>query len=232
VADLYRVRVESISGPCLTCRVTELYGEGYHLVSSRTLAFGFLWDTTAWVWWMDLLPDEPDHTIEAMQTAAESTALGQELARHDRFGAGADDWCRANVGRFISCVGVVDRRTVTTDEKEWSHYTPGMEIPEATYNISVTDPRWLAHLKPGMTWESRVWDRDGPVVCNPEWRTSDVALLSKRIDESREFSALPILADALQDAGCDADDLLNHLRDTTAAHVRGCWALDLVLGKE
>jgi hypothetical protein len=42
---------------------------------------------------------------------------------------------------------------------------------------------------------------------------------------------MPILADALQDAGCDSDDVLNHLRDTTATHVRGCWALDLVMGK-
>ena len=50
--------------------------------------------------------------------------------------------------------------------------------------------------------------------------------------ESRDFSAMPILADALQDAGCDNDDILNHLRDATATHVRGCWALDLVLGKE
>jgi hypothetical protein len=43
---------------------------------------------------------------------------------------------------------------------------------------------------------------------------------------------MPILADALQDAGCDADALLNHLRDPHATHVRGCWALDLVHGKE
>jgi len=42
---------------------------------------------------------------------------------------------------------------------------------------------------------------------------------------------MPILADALQDAGCDSA-LLSHLRDVNATHVSGCWALDLVLGKE
>jgi hypothetical protein len=47
--------------------------------------------------------------------------------------------------------------------------------------------------------------------------------------ESREFSAAPILADALQDAGCDREDVLNHLRDPAAVHCRGCWVLDLVL---
>jgi hypothetical protein len=70
-----------------------------------------------------------------------------------------------------------------------------------------------------------------PVAFSPAWRTDTAMSLAKQMYESREFSAMPILADALQDAGCDSDELLNHLRDTGAAHVRGCWALDLVLGK-
>jgi hypothetical protein len=49
--------------------------------------------------------------------------------------------------------------------------------------------------------------------------------------DDREFSAMPILADALQDAGCDDEDVLTHCRDTSLAHVRGCWVVDLVLGK-
>jgi hypothetical protein len=49
--------------------------------------------------------------------------------------------------------------------------------------------------------------------------------------ESRDFGAMPILADALQDAGCDNDDILNHCRDEKATHVRGCWVVDLVLDK-
>jgi hypothetical protein len=49
---------------------------------------------------------------------------------------------------------------------------------------------------------------------------------------SRDFSPMPILADALQDAGCTSDDILDHCRDVQATHVRGCWVVDLVLGKE
>ena len=71
-----------------------------------------------------------------------------------------------------------------------------------------------------------------PVTFDPAWRTSDAVLLARGMYESRDFGAMPILADALQDAGCTSDDLLNHLRDPNATHVRGCWALDLVLGKE
>ena len=59
-----------------------------------------------------------------------------------------------------------------------------------------------------------------------------MADLARGVYEERAFDRMPILADALQDAGCDNPDILNHLRDTNAAHVRGCWALDLVLGKE
>ena len=46
---------------------------------------------------------------------------------------------------------------------------------------------------------------------------------------SHEFGAMPILADALQDAGCDNDDILAHCRDANQVHVRGCWVVDLVL---
>jgi hypothetical protein len=67
---------------------------------------------------------------------------------------------------------------------------------------------------------------------SPEWRTSDVMLLSNGTYAERAFDRMPILADALQDAGCDNEALLEHLRDADATHVRGCWALDLVLGKE
>jgi len=55
--------------------------------------------------------------------------------------------------------------------------------------------------------------------------------LARQIYESRDFSAMPILADALQDAGCDNEDILSHCRDTNQPHVRGCWVVDLVLEK-
>ena len=71
-----------------------------------------------------------------------------------------------------------------------------------------------------------------PVAFTPAWRTSDVVLLADGIYTDRAFDRIPILADALQDAGCDSAHVLNHLRDVNATHVRGCWALDLALGNE
>ena len=70
-----------------------------------------------------------------------------------------------------------------------------------------------------------------PVAIEPEWRTSTAVALAKGMYDSRDFSVMPILADALQDAGCDNEEVLNHCRDAAGVHVRGCWVVDLVLGK-
>ena len=53
--------------------------------------------------------------------------------------------------------------------------------------------------------------------------------LARGVYERREFSAMPILADAIQDAGCDDEDILSHCRDTSRTHVRGFWVVYLVL---
>jgi hypothetical protein len=62
------------------------------------------------------------------------------------------------------------------------------------------------------------------------WLTTTVLALARQMYEVREFSAMPILADALQDAGCASEDVLNHCRGD-GPHVRGCWVVDLALGK-
>jgi hypothetical protein len=63
------------------------------------------------------------------------------------------------------------------------------------------------------------------------WRTSTVLALGRCAYDSGDFSALPILADALQDAGCEDEEVLIHCRQP-GTHVRGCWVVDLVLGRE
>jgi hypothetical protein len=70
-----------------------------------------------------------------------------------------------------------------------------------------------------------------PVALDPAWLTPTVTALAAQMYESRDFSPMPILADALQDAGCDSEDILEHCRGP-GPHVRGCWVVDLVLGKE
>jgi hypothetical protein len=69
-----------------------------------------------------------------------------------------------------------------------------------------------------------------PVSFNPSWLTSTVTTLARQMYDSRDFSPMPILADALQDAGCELEEILNHCRGEVD-HVRGCWAVDLILGR-
>lgn len=98
-------------------------------------------------------------------------------------------------------------------------------------------------------WRDRGEDGPGPETCgqlvllrdvfeNPyqpgcvedEWLTSSVLALAEQMYESRDFSPMPILADALQDAGCDNTEILAHCRGP-GQHVRGCCVVDLILGK-
>ena len=69
-----------------------------------------------------------------------------------------------------------------------------------------------------------------PVAPDPNWLTSTVVALARGIYDERAFDRLPILADALQDAGCENEDVLTHCRGP-GPHVRGCWVVDLVLGE-
>jgi hypothetical protein len=75
------------------------------------------------------------------------------------------------------------------------------------FRISLLNPAWLA------------------------WNYGTVCKIAQAIYEERAFDRLPILADALEDAGCDNADILAHCR-SEGPHVRGCWVVDLILGKQ
>jgi hypothetical protein len=62
------------------------------------------------------------------------------------------------------------------------------------------------------------------------WNDGTLRRIAHAIDAERAFERLPILADALEDAGCDDADILNHCRKP-GEHVRGCWVVDLLSGK-
>jgi hypothetical protein len=98
----------------------------------------------------------------------------------------------------------------------------------------------------GPTWDEAVTDEQGiqchllrcilgnpfrPATMNPTWLTTTVTGLAGTIYEERAFGRMPVLADALEDAGCDQEHILGHCR-RPGEHVRGCWVVDLLLGKE
>jgi hypothetical protein len=74
-------------------------------------------------------------------------------------------------------------------------------------------------------------DPGRPVRFDDRWQTADVVGVAQGIYHDRAFDRLSILADALMDAGCDHEDVLSHCRNGRL-HARGCWVVDLVLGKK
>jgi hypothetical protein len=68
------------------------------------------------------------------------------------------------------------------------------------------------------------------VIFDTAWRSTTTIGLAETMYASRDFAAMPILADALEEAGCYNTAVLAHCRGP-GPHVRGCWVVDLVLGK-
>ena len=62
------------------------------------------------------------------------------------------------------------------------------------------------------------------------WNDGTVRRLAAAIYEERAFARLPVLGDALEEAGCRDEGVLTHCREP-GPHVRGCWLVDLLLGK-
>ncbi|HEY7153524.1 MAG TPA: hypothetical protein VH575_06165 [Gemmataceae bacterium] len=70
------------------------------------------------------------------------------------------------------------------------------------------------------------------------WNDGIVRRLAATIYEERSLpkgtldnGQLAILADSLEEAGCDNEEVLFHLRQQEVSHYRGCWAVDAILGK-
>jgi hypothetical protein len=70
-----------------------------------------------------------------------------------------------------------------------------------------------------------------PIAFDPRWQTMDVLGIAQGVYEDRAFDRLPLLADALMDAGCADEQVLGHCR-SEGPHARGCHVVDLVLDKD
>jgi hypothetical protein len=70
-----------------------------------------------------------------------------------------------------------------------------------------------------------------PVTIDLTWLTPAVLGIARGVYDERAFGDLPILADALEDAGCDDEQVLGHCR-SARPHVLGCWAVDTILDRE
>jgi hypothetical protein len=168
-------------------------------------------------------PDELEKAIVATERYAEGQVSPTELFKAWTHWVGADpeaDLVSWSLIRGISnyCKDVADR---------------GGTSSPFTWVVANRAGEEFRHL--GVAVAALLRDISGnpfrPVILNPGWLTPNVITLACTIYESRRFQALPILADALEEAGCADSEILGHCRGPVE-HVRGCWVLDLILAKE
>lgn len=104
------------------------------------------------------------------------------------------------------------------------------------------DDAWMAARRPELAWQAGlIHDIFGGLfhtidlfrsrLVDTAWLTPTVTALTQEMYESRDFARIPVLADALQEAGCEDEDILLHCQGL-GPHTRGCWVLDRLLGRE
>jgi hypothetical protein len=166
------------------------------------------------------------HTLDLIEAMSESDVTAEELARvRDVV---VEDW---DIVEYSTEFDDAQRRAIdavlgTTDEANPLRETISAAV--SAINFRGTQKSVLP------AFVEIIQDVGGnpfrPVTFAPAWRTSTVLCIADAIYADRAFGNLPILADALEDAGCDHADILSHCRGP-GPHVRGCWVVDLVLGK-
>ena len=122
-----------------------------------------------------------------------------------------------------------DGEIVTTDTPGWSFSL--MAVSAAEKDL---EDKELAQ------WAMLLRDVFGPspfrhVTIDPsllKWSDGTVPRIARGIYDEKAFGRMGVLADALLDAGCANEEILQHRREQEQVHVRGCWVLDLLLGKE
>jgi hypothetical protein len=147
-------------------------------------------------------------------------------------GPGSPDLARRRAG---SAVVIANSKTVRTKSVFLGLAGAVGEAARVNRGVGAEDPYQEAVRAERAAEADLVRDIFGnpfrPVTADPRWLTSTVVQLAAGAYADRAFDRLPILADALQDVGCDTDDVLAHCRDPRATHVRGCWVVDLLMGK-
>ncbi len=103
----------------------------------------------------------------------------------------------------------------------WQADIAAMRIAEPGHAIPPEQKAALLRDIIGNPWK--------PVTLVPSWLTPPVLALARSAYESRDFGALPVLWDALSEAGCQEERIRLHCLEPL--HVRGCWCVDLILRK-
>jgi hypothetical protein len=113
-------------------------------------------------------------------------------------------------------------------------------VQAAAYAVMSSGDDGKARIVESAAQASLLRDIFGPLPFRPlpslaavlAWNSGTVVKLATALYEEKAFERMPILAETLEEAGCDNRDILRHCRRRGQVHVRGCFVLDLLLGRE
>jgi hypothetical protein len=151
-----------------------------------------------------------------------------EAVRHNAHGEG--DWSAATANRAAAFVAEPDparTRKAPIRAAEAIVRAAAWLADPATREAALNEAGTIAHAKQVLLYQDILGPDPRPTVLT--LRDGGVRMLALAIYEERRFGDCPILADALEEAGCANAAILEHLRGQ-GPHTRGCWALDLILG--
>ena len=177
-----------------------------------------------------------------------------EVEVAERFADGLASQMELEVGRAEARAAIPSRhpsKGVTVGTKAWREAMVARAVTRAVWD-TMQIPVYASYAarqtatvaeQHGLAWRGENWQsnllRDlfgnpfSPVTLDIAWlawKNGTIQKLALTIYDERGFQNLPILADALEEAGCTNADILAHCRQP-GEHVRGCWVVDLILGK-
>jgi hypothetical protein len=167
-----------------------------------------------------------DAEIETMRQHAEMSAINAPMFEQPAYMAAAATLADAAIEAARTTQELCRQQAVREAAYE---VIPGQDEARINAEASALECRAQASLL-----REIVGNPFRPVAIEPSWLSigsGAAGSMAQLIDEEQRFVELPYLSDALMDAGCSEEALLSHLRHP-AGHVRGCWALDALLGRE
>lgn len=191
-----------------------------------------------------LLPNQAARVVvEVAERFADGLATEHELAAAEGEFTWAEWEFRDSQDSYLSSLATeavtqLARESDATFAARTGRVVPGW--PEQAYEAARGVSNQVGHTIPP-AHRREEWGRQAgllrciignpfrPVAFAADWRTDTAVALARGIYDERAWDRLPVLADALEDAGCDHPDVMAHLRGP-GPHASGCWVVDEVLG--
>lgn len=189
--------------------------------------------------WGEMRDERSRRTVEIAEDFAESRCDKRtlSLARQDALTAsGAARLAAADVPRTAANLDALNAAHVVAEAADAAQEVAAEDAYQATCAVAGTTAGVVANMR-GRNDQCDLLrcifgNPFRPIAINPAWLAWNGGMVQKvaqAIYEERAFDRMPILADALEEAGCTNQDILGHCRQP-GEHVRGCWVVDLLLG--